>query len=440
MTEEPAASISDENGNILFYAGTPNVNVASPLGKKFIVRSNNDSIMIGGDSLAGNGSMTQGLLMLPFPNDTSKFYIFHIDYPANNMGDYLYYSVVDMSLNNGLGEVIQSNVFISDSVSEKMQSVKAANGNDWWLLTLQGYPVAKFYKYKIDSTGINLISTQNSPQNYIAGAGQLVFSKNGDKVLSVGSLGATYLYDFDRCEGILSNPVLIDQYVSGFYTSERYGGSFSPSGRFVYLSNYDSLFQFDTYATNVKASKLLIYFTPHPFTPHPDFVLGQHMLGPNGKIYISNGYLYPNQSPIDSFNTHLSVINDPDSIGLACNFMPYSFSLLGRKTYSSLPNMPNYNLGKLENINCDSILAADVNELNDFNIKVFPNPVSGKLFIDVPNSFKQSIEITIYSITGQILLKSTYYDGIDFTSYDKGLYIVEVRSERNRVFRKLVRE
>lgn len=436
MTEEPAATISDENGNLLFYAGTAHANQSLPGSRKYVVRNAIDSIMPGGDSIAGHTSITQGLLILPFPYDSSKYCIFHINWPGN----YLYYSVVDMSLNNGLGEIIQSNLLLSDSVSEKMQAVKAANGRDWWLVTLQGYPVAKFYKYKIDSTGINIISSQNTPQIDDGWTGQLVFSRMGDKVLSVGPYGATYLFDFDRCEGVLSNPVLIDQYVNGFQTSLRYGGSFSPSGRFVYLSTFDSLFQFDTYASNIMASKQLIYFNAHPLTPFFDYSFGSHMLGPDGKIYISNGYIYPNQSPIDSMNTHLNVINNPDSFGIACDFLPYSFSLLGRKTYLSLPNMPNYNLGKLENINCDSILTADLNELNDFNIKIFPNPVSGKLFIDVPNSFKQSIEITIYSITGQMLLKSTYKDGIDFTSYDKGLYIVEVATERNRVFRKVVRE
>ena len=53
-------------------------------------------------------------------------------------------------------------------------------------------------------------------------------------------------------------------------------------------------------------------------------------------------------SLLSHFNTHLSVIAEPDSSGLASMFQPYSFSLGGRRCFLGLPYMPNYRLGPLE--------------------------------------------------------------------------------------------
>jgi len=64
-------------------------------------------------------------------------------------------------------------------------------------------------------------------------------------------------------------------------------------------------------------------------------------LGPDGKIYISS--LHEHDS-LNSANYNLSVINDPNQVGLACNFTYASLNLKGRRTTYSLPNLPNFNL------------------------------------------------------------------------------------------------
>ncbi len=424
MTQEVSASISGDTGNLLFYVGCPNVNyITFPGSEKYTVRSFNDSIMFGGDSLAGHSSVTQGLIILPIPFDSVKYYIFHIGVAGTYV---LNYSVVDMLLNGGLGEVTVSNVLLEDSVVEKMHAVKAANGKDWWLVCMSWKTPTSFIKYKLDSTGIHFKGKYICGQTDDSSTGQLIFSKDGSKVVSTGGIGTTYLYDFDRCSGEFSNPVFLDQYVSGPGTSVRYGCSFSPSGQFVYLSSEDSLWQFDTYASNIASSRQFIFTIPNN-----NYLLGQQMLGTDGRIYIASGYIDAVAAPFDSLNTHLHVINNPDNLGVSCNFMPYSFSLQGRRMYSGLPNMPNYNLGKLEGVNCDSILAAGVDDQNLQNkFSVYPNPARDKVHIKWKDVDAKGITIELLSMEGKGIINILTDDKdsettINVSTATPGIYILK---------------
>ena len=436
MSMEPSASICDENGNLLFYVGSPTTNQMLP--QKYIVRNALDSIMPGGDSLAGHTSMTQGLIIVPDPGDSMKYYIFHITKPPLTIGDRLYYSIIDMSLNGGMGEVVSSNNLLNNNVWEKMHAVKAANGKDWWLISMYQNTTSVFYKYKLDSAGVHYKGSQNySTLLNGSGGGQMIFSENGNKLLYAGAVEISYLFDFDRCLGEFSNQVPLDTFTFGIDAGGRYGASLSPSGRYAYLSTsegyIDSLWQFDTQASNVSASRQLIFTTQ----PLDDFTLGQHMLGPDGKIYIANVYAGGLPSmPFDSLNTHLSVIQYPDSPGVACNFAPYNFNLSGRISLGSIPNMLNYNLGPLENVNCDSILAANIHDWNIQNkFNVYPNPSSEKVTIkwNSPNRAK-TISIELMSMEGKTikkyeLEKLDLETIIDISDVHSGMYILKFAND-----------
>ena len=424
-SEEASASISDQNGNLLFYVGNTSIVQQSNGFKKFTVRCSNDSIMPGGDSLAGNGSMTQGLIILPDLGDTNKYYIFHIQWAGNN----LYYSIVDMSLNNGLGEIISVNNLLEDTISEKMHVVKAGNGKYWWLLTVANYPNSKFNLYKIDSVGITLISQQ--PMTFDASyawAGQMIFSINGDKLLFTGGLLPSRLYDFDRCSGVISNPRTIMP--TWPWSLPRYGCSFSPSGRYAYLSSQDSLWQFDTQAPNIAASRQLLLNMPY-VGAYPDYIFGHHLLAPDGKIYIANSPLLT-INPHDSLNTHLTVIHYPDSSVTSCGLLPFSFSLNGRKSYSNLPNMPNYNLGPMENNVCDSILAVNESKIGGFYL--FPNPSEGHFVIEFQRP-QEKASIYIYNQLGKHIYTKQLFTSeskinINLSEFPNGIYMVSVANEK----------
>jgi hypothetical protein len=129
----------------------------------------------------------------------------------------------------------------------------------------------------------------------------------------------------------------------------------------------------------------------------------------------------------------LGVIEYPDNPGLACSFSPYSFYLLGRKSLASLPNMPNYNLGQLENLNCDSILALTTNEITQSDFILYPNPASDVVTIECKKKLTGKIVLELLNLSG-IKMKEEVFSADDKIQMDvsdlvSGMYFIKIISE-----------
>ncbi|MBK9639382.1 MAG: hypothetical protein IPO63_16855 [Bacteroidetes bacterium] len=105
-------------------------------------------------------------------------------------------------------------------------------------------------------------------------------------------------------------------------------------------------------------------------------------LAPDNRIYISalsdipgGGYPYP-ANYYNHVNTHLSVINYPDSAGLSCDFQLLSFPLAGHRTYRGLPHNPNYGMDPLVGSPCDTLTVSitENDEKNDVFFQAWYNP------------------------------------------------------------------
>ena len=119
FTTEGTAVMSDTAGNLLFY--TDGVTVWNK----------NHMMMVNGNNLHGGNSSTQSALIVKQPASDSLYYIFTVgDYGAYGFS----YSVADMSLQSGLGEVILKNIVVSNNSTEKLTGARDANGNDYWIL------------------------------------------------------------------------------------------------------------------------------------------------------------------------------------------------------------------------------------------------------------------------------------------------------------------
>jgi PKD repeat protein len=148
--------------------------------------------------------------------------------------------------------------------------------------------------------------------------GYLKASPQGNRLASADFSNSTFsLYDFDNATGIVSNAD-----ISPAIYSAPYGCEWSPDGTKLYGGGegYNQLWQFDVSAPNVWNSATLIYET----TSQEYEAL---QLGPDGKVYTSRY-----QTP------WLGVVNDPNSAGLACNYVDDGVDLLGRYCYLGLPN------------------------------------------------------------------------------------------------------
>ncbi len=196
----------------------------------------------------------QANLIIPMPGDSTKYYLFHetSDDRFNTYATfYLYYSIIDMTLDGGLGGVVQKNtILLHDSLVEgELTACKHANGRDWWLLAHK-FESDTFYKFLITPTGIQGPWIDESGAwrtNYF---GQTVFSPDGSKFVYFEAMNGLDIWDFDRCTRSFNNLIHVP-----FNDSIDAGGTaFSRSGRFLYVSAVYKLYQLDLFATNIITS------------------------------------------------------------------------------------------------------------------------------------------------------------------------------------------
>ena len=142
-TREGCATISDTNGNLLFYTDGQTV------------WNKNHLLMQNGGGLLGHPSSTQSAIIVPKPGSNTIYYIFTVPQALNYDG--LRYSVVDMTLAGGLGAVTnQKNILLIQPVVEKVTAVRHANNIDIWVIT-HGRDNNTFYSFLITSAGVNMI-------------------------------------------------------------------------------------------------------------------------------------------------------------------------------------------------------------------------------------------------------------------------------------------
>jgi hypothetical protein len=148
------------------------------------------------------------------------------------------------------------------------------------------------------------------------------------------------------------------------------GCAFSANSRFLYINTLTQIFQFDTWAPDLEASEILIDTVPL-YQSDPDW-FAISTLAPDNKIYFS------------TYNSikALHVINQPDSLGLACNFVEKGLTLPMYNIYS-IPNAPNYDLDTLQGVDTCSALYTNSHTLRNENasFRIAPNPASDWLNI-----------------------------------------------------------
>ncbi len=437
VPDEGFASVADNNGNLLYYMGPArNTNYQNYSG----VYNGSFQMIQNGDSLFTNRSFTQGDLFIPENADTDKTLLFYIwdDWNGPPWSG-LAYARLSRYANSGGGSVLMrdSLIFI-DELAEKITAVRHANGRDWWIIA-KADSSDKFYKILIQNDSIIYMGYQRigpsfPPLSTYIIQGQMIFDRAGDKLAYVGTgWPKVAVLDFDRCTGIFSN-------YRGYHTpnTSNYGCSFSPTGKYVYVSDFDRLYQVDAESPDTMNSFNLIY--QDDLTD--SFLIGASLLAPDDKIYIVSGFESEPNNVFDHRNMNLSVIQNPNNPGVSCNFDTLAFHLGGHRAYGGLPNMVNYNLGPLIGSPCDT-LTVGVSEKKDKNdqINIFPNPATNNVTISSNNNF--NIKLILYDLDGRETLKyssdfSRNYS-ISLSNIPNGVYIMSVGlGEKNIIYKKLV--
>ncbi|MEP7169732.1 MAG: T9SS type A sorting domain-containing protein [Bacteroidota bacterium] len=447
------AAMSDNSGNIQFY--TNGIWIANKVNDTLYNSQNFNSGWATGNYWNTGMCFSQSALALPF-NDSSKHYFliyenaepfYNIDNALDAQPFYLSYSVIDMSLDSGKGGIplgfkdirpIQDTLLLG-----RITACKHANGRDWWVVVHKYYSDI-YYKLLFTPLGVfgPFIQQIGSvfPAKLQGGDdfdiwGMTSFSPDGNKYIMVGPSRIMQILDFDRCTGLFFNYQTANIPASPGGDTWALGCNFSPSSRYIYTNTYTRAFQYDSYASNIDSSGIVIavYDTfLNPFDTY--FFLNQ--LGPDGKIYLS------------TFNgcRVLHVINYPDSAGLSCDFSLHGFALppnYGGNT--GLPNFPNYRLGRLNGSPCDTLTAISYAESNNVELKILPNPNEGNFIIKYSLPHNRNGTLEIYNILG-LKIYSLYLpewsimQRIDVSNLPSGIYICKLKSQDEHLVIKFMKE
>ncbi len=400
---EGSASVSDPaTGALLFY--TDGINVWNAA----------NTVMPNGSGLMGGISSTQAALIVPKPQDSNQYYIFTTDQIGGSLG--LRFSVVNMLLDGGNGNVVAKNVLLKTPVTEKITAVKQPGTANYWLLT-HGWNSDAFYAYKITPTGIDsaivshtgIVHSDAMIQNSY---GQMKFNTCGDRLaLAAGYLDKVELFDFDVSTGIVSNPQTIS------YSDHVYGIEFSPNSDLLYVSTYEAngtLLQYDLTLPTISAMISAVQI----ISTTPDIYPLQR--GPDGKIYV-----------VKSFSQYVGVIQSPDNVGnLACNYIDNAIDLdpsfMGLNSGIGLPNLVSSFMGGASL--CPGA-SAGINENNPEDFAVFPNPSNGGFTFTVENGRS---EIQITDVSGKLLeTHVNLVPGTQFSfgeNYTAGVYFLRMEN------------
>jgi len=321
-----STTVSDGDGNLLFYS----------IGND--VWNRNHELMPN----CGSSIFAETQVIMPYPGDANKYYIFS----ANDTDGY-FYSIVNMSLNGGLGDVEVYNVTLSSipnpsnwKYAEQMLVTKHSDNESYWLIIQPGTLNEEYFAIRVDDSGISntpIISEFNC-KGYpvtpisISASGSLISSIELQGVLGGGSEDYFLsILNFDNTTGLIScfidengQSIGVGNKPEGWIESDNYlSVEFSKNSRFVYVlqkgdaSNKFIIIQYDL--DNISTNTALE--TASVLSSVVDIEKATLRRAINNKIYVTslNGSEY------------ISVINNPNALGSANNFTENQIDLLGNK-------------------------------------------------------------------------------------------------------------
>lgn len=308
--KEGCASICDGRGQLLFYTDG-----------KYILNRNHQRMPRSTIGLTiTTTSTTQAALIVQSISDFNKYYVFSLEQWLNGSEPgRLYYRIVDMTLDNGLGDVVagtENGILLDTALTEKMTAVPGNNCNIWVVVRDRRSPVCKAYEINIAGLKTTPVLSTIGTNNY--GAGTMKFSYDRKKLAMAGGDRLT-ISDFDPSTGTLSNMTTV---ASG---PSFYGTCFSKDNTKLYACRFDgNVMQYDLSAGN--AATLLLY----------DSMETDIQLAPDGKMYMT-------KPPFSPMSRKMHVINYPDLAGAACQLVRNAIVLPPNSSGIYLFGLPNVN-------------------------------------------------------------------------------------------------
>ncbi len=264
---EGCAIICDRNGKTIFYTDGSNV-----YDKTHALIATG----IGGDPLASQSS-----IVVPVPGDETLYYIFTNEAVNGGSGNMVRYSLFDLKLNGGLGDVVQQSLPLFSRSTERL----TASGQ--WLIiheagnnTFRCYPISAA---GIGAPTLTAIGSDHLPSPTENAEGYMKLGPNNNLAVALSTPGTSNvleLFTLVDSSGVLTNYRKIDlQEPNG----QVYGVEFSPGGNKVFATVNKSL----------GSSHIFEYFIDSIGNPYfkqkitQPAELGAIQQGPDGTLYVA---------------------------------------------------------------------------------------------------------------------------------------------------------
>jgi len=299
LAHRSTISMSDKDGNLLFTSNGD------------AVFDRNHNVMPNG-MIKANMFESHPVFVIPKPNSEHIYYLIINTFESPTR--ILKWVEIDMSLNNGLGDIItntNSGGFLLENPTGKITAVLHENLIDVWIIS-HVFNSDEYYAWLATESGINPtpvitsigIEIPNEFQDN--GNGQIKTSSDGNTIASANIIiNNVEIYNINRATGELYNLITLNQLFS------PRGVEFSPSGQYLYVTHEgfqgDSrILQYDLWAGNESAINNSKLSVGNPISANTAAAL---QLAPNGKIYCVN-----------FGDPALGIINAPDNNGFNVNF------------------------------------------------------------------------------------------------------------------------
>ncbi|MEV4422934.1 hypothetical protein AB0L40_23585 [Patulibacter sp. NPDC049589] len=244
VSSEGTTVISDKTGALQFWSDG------------IVAIDRDGDPMPNGSGLGGNVSATQTVAAFPSMSDLAKYVV--VSTSGNEgtpAGGQLSYSVVDMTLNGGKGDVTATKAVPLGAVgaaSEGLTAVPNADGSGFWVITFTyGSTDVSAYLFKGEapadpdgagplSAGDAVVST-TSIATPNGGYGSFALSPNRTQLsmttsgTSAGQPGQHFLFGVDATTGLLTETAAWDG-ANTLGGNRLYTADFSSSGRYLYAS------------------------------------------------------------------------------------------------------------------------------------------------------------------------------------------------------------
>lgn len=249
------------------------------------------SLVQNGDGLQTHESAHWGSVFIRKPGSDHEIYLFTAGSEVTSFADGVRYSIIDETLDNGLGGIVDGskNTFVSSLINESVTTVRHCNLVDFWLTMIEP-ATSEFRAYLVTEDGISsepVVSSVNVTDENISWC--IKANGAGDRLVYGG-----HVFDFDPATGEAQQVHTFDlEFVVAY--------AFSESGNKLYFQSGNlniNMFQADVTGSVESWDDNLSVISNQAFSA---FGFGMS-LGPDGRVYHEQ-----------SVSGWLSIIENPDA-------------------------------------------------------------------------------------------------------------------------------